>query len=53
MQAVAGFMLKKFKIGCHLKPPLRVDCECFLLRTVQVGSILWPNFEEASLPACI
>jgi hypothetical protein len=30
MQAVAGFVPKKFEIRCHLKPPLRVDDECFL-----------------------
>lgn len=50
MQTVAGFMHKKFKIGCHLKPPLRVDYECFLITTVPVGSILWPKFEPAPLP---
>jgi hypothetical protein len=34
-----------------LKPPLRVDDECFLITTVQVGPILRPKFGAASLPS--
>jgi hypothetical protein len=46
MQAVAGFMPKKFEIGCHLKPPLRVDCKRFLLTTVPAGSFSGLNSRQ-------